>query len=76
MQTMTTMTTTRTPVPGTSGRRAAVRSVLTTVERLVFRGDAMSVARANAWSAVQHDRERARQRAEAQAALDDGTQRD
>jgi hypothetical protein len=46
-----------------------VRTVLSTVERLMFRGDAMSVARANAWSAVQRDRERARQRAEAQAAL-------
>lgn len=55
---------------GVSGRRAAVRTVLSTVERLVFRGDAMSVARANAWSAVQRDRERARQRAEAQAAME------
>ena len=67
---MTTMTTTG-RLPSTSGRRAAVRTVLSTVERLVFRGDAMVVARANAWSAVQHDRERARQRAEAWAALDD-----
>jgi hypothetical protein len=48
-----------------------VRTALSTVERLIFRGDAMVVARANAWSAVQHDRERARQRAEAWAALDD-----
>jgi hypothetical protein len=48
-----------------------VRTVLSTVERLVFRGDAMVVARANAWAAVQHDREQARQRAEAWAALDD-----
>ena len=47
-----------------------MRTVLSTVERLVFRGDAMVVARANAWSAVQRDRERARQRAEAWAALD------
>jgi hypothetical protein len=70
---MTTMTTN--VLPGrTAGRRAAVRTVLSTVERLVFRGDAMSVARANAWSAVQHDRERARQRAEALAALDGGAE--
>jgi hypothetical protein len=67
---MTTMTTTHMTPRGTSGRRAAVRTVLSTVERLVFRGDAMGVARANAWSAVQRDRERARQRAEALAALD------
>ena len=67
---MTTMTTTTSTLPSMSGRRAAVRTVLSTVERLVFRGDAMVVARANAWSAVQHDRERARQRAEAWAALD------
>jgi len=65
---MTTMTTTRV-MPSTTGRRAAVRTVLSTVERLVFRGDAMVVARANAWSAVQHDQERARQRAEAWDAL-------
>jgi hypothetical protein len=58
-----------------SGRRAAVRTMLSTVERLMFRGDAMVVARANAWSAVQRDRERARQRAEAQAALDGGAPR-
>jgi hypothetical protein len=69
---MTTMTTTRVSVTvPTSGRRAAVRTALSTVERLIFRGDAMIVARANAWSAVQRDRERARQRAEAWAALDD-----
>ncbi|HTJ68459.1 MAG TPA: hypothetical protein VL551_13075 [Actinospica sp.] len=68
------MTTTRVTMPATSasGRRAAVRAALSTVERLMFRGDAMDVARANAWAAVQHDRERARQRAEAWAALDDG----
>lgn len=67
---MTTMTTTRVSVttPSTTGRRAAVRTALSTVERLIFRGDAMIVARANAWAAVQHDRERARQRAEARAA--------
>jgi hypothetical protein len=74
VQTMTTMTTTRVVPAGASGRRAAVRTVLSTVERLVFRGDAMTVARANAWSAVQRDRERARQRAEAQAAMDGGAQ--
>ena len=68
---MTTMTTTTNVLAPMSGRRAAVRTVLSTVERLVFRGDAMVVARANAWSAVQHDREIARQRAEAWAALDD-----
>jgi len=67
---MTTMTTTNV-LPSMSGRRAAVRTALSTVERLIFRGDAMVVARANAWSAVQHDRERARERAEALAALDD-----
>jgi hypothetical protein len=70
LQTMTTMTTTNV-LPSMSGRRVAVRTALSTVERLIFRGDAMVVARANAWSAVQHDRERARQRAEAWAALDD-----
>lgn len=67
---MTTMTTTNV-LAATTGRRAAVRTVLSTVERLMFRGDAMVVARANAWSAVQRDRELARQRAEAWAALDD-----
>jgi hypothetical protein len=69
---MTTMTTTSALPTRTSGRRAAVRTVLSTMERLMFRGDAMVVARANAWAAVQRDRERARQRAEAQAALDGG----
>jgi enoyl-CoA hydratase/carnithine racemase len=71
---MTTMTTTTGVLPSLSGRRSAVRAALSTVERLMFRGDAMGVARANAWSAVQHDRERARERAEAWAALDDGDQ--
>jgi hypothetical protein len=71
---MTTMTTTRALPTRTSGRRAAVRTVLSTVERLMFRGDAMVVARANAWSAVQRDRERARERAEALAAMDSGVQ--
>ena len=72
------MTTTRVSVttPSTSGRRAAVRTVLSTVERLVFRGDAMVVARANAWSAVQRDRERARQRAEAWEAWTAPTEQD
>ena len=72
MQTMTTITTTGAPAPRIPGRRAAMRTVLSTVERLVFRGDAMVVARANAWAAVQRDRERARERAEAWAALDHG----
>jgi len=54
------------PVPE-AGRRAAVRSVLSTVERVIFRGDALAVARANAWSAVQEDKVRARERAEATA---------
>ena len=67
---MTTMTTTNV-LAAASGRRVAMRTVLSTVERLVFRGDAMVVARANAWSAVQRDRELARERAEAWAALDD-----
>ena len=73
---MTTMTTTGAPARRISGRRVAVRTVLSTVERLVFRGDAMVVARANAWSAVQRDRERARERAEAWAALDRGNGED
>ena len=67
---MTTITTTGALPRRISGRRAAVRTVLSTVERLVFRGDAMLVARDNAWSAVQVDRQRARERAEAWAALD------
>jgi hypothetical protein len=70
---MTTMTGTGALSPRISGRRVAMRTVLSTVERLVFRGDAMVVARANAWSAVQRDRERARERAEAWATLDPGT---
>ena len=49
------------------GRRAAVRSVLSTMEKVIFRGDALAVARANAWSAVQEDKVRARERAEATA---------
>jgi hypothetical protein len=51
--------------PAMPNRHRAVRSVLTTVERVVFRGEGVEVARANAWAAVQEDRERARARAEA-----------
>ncbi|WP_034268759.1 hypothetical protein [Actinospica robiniae] len=69
MTTMTSGVTTGTPTAALTGRRAAARRVLTTMERLMFRGDAMNVARANAWAAVLSDRERARQRAEAEAAL-------
>lgn len=69
MTTMTSGATTGTPTTALTGRRAAARRVLTTMERLMFRGDAMNVARANAWAAVLSDRERARQRAEAEAAL-------
>jgi hypothetical protein len=50
-------------------RRTAVRTMLTTVERMIFRGDGLAVARANAWAAVQEDRERARARARASADL-------
>lgn len=49
------------------GRQTAVRTMVTTVERMLFRGDALAVARANAWSAVQEDKARARERAEASA---------
>jgi len=66
---MTSRVTTGTSAVAPTGRRAAARRVLTTMERLMFRGDAMHVARANAWAAVLSDRERARQRAEAEAAL-------
>jgi len=66
---MTSGVATGTSAAPTTGRRAAARRVLTTMERLMFRGDAVNVARANAWAAVLSDRERARQRAEAQAAL-------
>lgn len=66
---MTSGVTTGTSAAAPTGRRAAARRVLTTMERLMFRGDAMNVARANAWAAVLSDRERARQRAEAEAAL-------
>jgi hypothetical protein len=53
-----------------AARRGAVRTVLNTVEWVIFRGDGLSVARANAWAAVQEDRKRARARAEASTALD------
>lgn len=66
---MTSGVTTGTSAATTTGRQAAARRVLTTMERLMFRGDAVNVARANAWAAVLSDRERARQRAEAEAAL-------
>jgi hypothetical protein len=56
-----------------AGRRAAVRSVLFTVERVLFRADALDVARANAWAGVQADRERALARAEASAMLNHPT---
>jgi hypothetical protein len=52
----------RLPEPG---RHTAVKTVLTTMERVLFRGDSLAVARANAWSAVQEDKVRARERAEA-----------
>jgi len=51
-------------------RRGAVRTVLNTVEWVIFRGDGLTVARANAWAAVQEDRARARARAEASTALE------
>ncbi|HEV2634835.1 MAG TPA: hypothetical protein VGX23_06780 [Actinocrinis sp.] len=54
------------PAPG---RHTAVRTMLSTMERVLFRGDALAVARANAWSAVQEDKARARERAEAGAAF-------
>jgi hypothetical protein len=47
-----------------------MRTVLNTVEWVIFRGDGLTVARANAWAAVQEDRARARARAEAGAALE------
>jgi hypothetical protein len=50
-------------------KRSAVRTMLSTVERVIFRGDSLSVARANAWAAVQEDRERAKARAAASADL-------
>jgi hypothetical protein len=56
-------------------RRSAMRTMLTTVERVIFRGDGLAVARANAWAAVQEDRERARARAKASADLGSGSPR-
>jgi hypothetical protein len=50
-------------------RRSAVRTMLSTMERVIFRGNGLAVARANAWAAVQEDRERARARARASADL-------
>jgi len=52
-----------------AARRGAVRTVLNTVEWVIFRGDGLAVARSNAWAAVQEDRARARARAEASTAL-------
>lgn len=51
-----------------AGRRGAVRTVLNTVEWVIFRGDGLAVARNNAWAAVQEDRARAKARAEASVA--------
>lgn len=54
----------------TAARRGAVRTVLNTVEWVIFRGgDGLAVARNNAWAAVQEDRARAKARAEASTAL-------
>ncbi|HEU5354579.1 MAG TPA: hypothetical protein VFU65_08955 [Actinocrinis sp.] len=52
-----------------AARRGAVRTVLNTVEWVIFRGDGLAVARNNAWAAVQEDRARARARDEASTAL-------
>ncbi|MBS2963589.1 hypothetical protein KGA66_11060 [Actinocrinis puniceicyclus] len=48
-----------------------MRTVLNTVEWVIFRGDGLTVARENAWAAVQEDRARAKVRAEASTALHD-----
>jgi hypothetical protein len=66
--TVETMTAESAPSAGT-GRRAAVRTVLFTVERVLFRADVLDVATANAWAGVQADRARALARAEASAIL-------
>ena len=50
--------------------RRGSRLAATTVERLLFRGDALAVARHNAWSAVCEDRRRAMDRTLAREALD------
>jgi hypothetical protein len=52
-------------------RRGAVRTMLNTVEWVIFRGDGLTVARQNAWAAVLEDRARAQARAEAVTALGD-----
>jgi hypothetical protein len=66
--TVETMAARSTPSTG-AGRRAAVRTVLFTVERVLFRADGLDVATANAWAGVQEDRARALARAEASAML-------
>lgn len=65
-----TVTFDRPAVSRAAARRGAVRTVLNTVEWVIFRGDGLTVARANAWAAVQEDRARAKARAEASSALD------
>lgn len=70
-----TVTFDRPAVNRTTTRRGAVRTVLNTVEWVIFRGDGLTVARANAWAAVQEDRARARARAEASTALELNQQR-
>ena len=67
-----TVTFDRPAVSRAAARRGAVRTVLNTVEWVIFRGDGLTVARANAWAAVQEDRARARARAEASTALELG----
>jgi len=62
---MTTVTLDGAAAGRAAARRGAVRTVLNTVEWVIFRGDSLTVARANAWAAVQEDRARARARAEA-----------
>lgn len=62
----------RTAASRAAARRGAVRTVLNTFEWVIFRGDGLTVARANAWAAVQEDRARARARAEASTALELG----
>lgn len=65
-----TVTFDRPAVSRATARRGAVRTVLNTVEWVIFRGDGLTVARANAWAAVQEDRARAKARAEASTALE------
>lgn len=64
---MATTVMTQRELAAAASRRAAVRGVLTNLERVIFRGEGLEVARANAWAAVLEDRERARVRAEASA---------